>query len=111
MTANPGEIKRRELVARAAIKQAFAFDCEEVGARGFVLHHLAELDSSYWKRHVSIERPAPGVVLDLLHLRSHWGGEDAMKTFDFTLPDDVTQYVICVRFDEKGEVAEIAMES
>lgn len=31
--------------------------------------------------------------------------------FDFTLPDDITNYVICVRFDEEGQIEEITVES
>lgn len=50
-------------------------------------------------------------MLDLLGLRSHWGGEDEIDIFDFTLPDQVTDYVLSVRFDEAGQVAEIDMES
>lgn len=46
-------------------------------------------------------------------LRSHWGDEDddGIDTFDFTLPEDITDYVISVRFDEEGQVEEITMES
>jgi hypothetical protein len=49
----------------------------------------------------------------MLELRSHWGAEaeDGLDTFDFTLPDDVTNYVIAVRFNEDGEVHDISMES
>ena len=34
-----------------------------------------------------------------------------METFDFTLPDDVTNYVVSVHFDETGEIDDIDMES
>ena len=48
-------------------------------------------------------------------LRSHWGDEeedeDGIDTFDFTLPEDVTDYVISVHFDEEGAVDDISMES
>jgi hypothetical protein len=44
-------------------------------------------------------------------LQSHWGGDDELKTFDFTLPDDATNYLISVRFDEDGDVSGISMES
>jgi hypothetical protein len=111
MPANLDEIKKRETVARGAIKHAFETDEGEDSVRLFVSHHLAELDRSYWKRHLSTESPEPSVVVDLLQLRSHWGGPDAIETFDFTLPDDVTNYVLCVRFDDEGAVSEIAMES
>lgn len=111
MPANPEEIKRRETVARAAIKEAFGTDDDEFGATLFVSHHLAELDSTYWKKHFPTESPDPHAVLDLLVLGSHWGGDDEIDTFDFTLPGRVTNYVISVTFDESGEVSEIMMES
>ena len=34
-----------------------------------------------------------------------------MEVFDFTLSDEVTDYVISVRFDEAGSVEEVSMES
>jgi hypothetical protein len=111
MPASQEEIKRRELASRAAIKRSFETEDEEEGAGLFVSHHLAELDAAYWRRHTSKERPEAKAVLDLLQLRSHWGGDDEIEAFDFSLPEDVTQYVICVRFDERGEISEIAMES
>ena len=111
MSSNLDEIKRRELVARRAIKHAFDTDEDETCARLFVSHHLAEIDSGYWERHLASEMPAPSAVLDLLQLRSHWGGDDEMRTFDFTLPEDVTNYVISVTFDDGGEVSDVAMES
>ena len=110
MPANPVEIKRREAAALAAIKSAFGTD-DEYGATLFVSHHLEELDPGYWKKHLSTETPEPHLILNLLVLRSHWGGNDEIETFDFTLPDQVTDYVISVRFDDSGDVSEIAMES
>ena len=111
MPADPAEIKRREAAARAAIKSAFGTSDDEHGATLFVSHHLEELDSSYWRKHLSTETPEPRLVLDLLELRSHWGGDDEMENFDFTLPEDVSNYVITARFDDAGDVCEITMES
>ena len=111
MSANPDEIQRRELAARRAIKRAFESDDDEMSARLFVSHHLEELDSGYWTRHFSVEKPSPDAVLDALVLRSRWGGDDAIDAFDFTLPADATNYVLCVRFDEQGQASEVAMES
>lgn len=48
-------------------------------------------------------------VLDDLILISQWG--DDSEKLDFTLADDVTDYVICVSFDLKGQVIDISMES
>src|SRR6185436_7826188 len=100
-----------EAAARAAIKKAYSTAADEFGATLFVSHHLKELDSSYWKKHLSTETPEPRRVLELLQLRSHWGGDDEMDTFDFTLPEDATNYVISVAFDEDGNVSDIEMES
>src|SRR5207248_362401 len=80
--------KRREDAARAAIKRAFGTADDEFGATLFVSHHLEELDSSYWKKHLSTEAPDPRRVLELLELRSHWDGDDEIDVFDFTLPEE-----------------------
>jgi hypothetical protein len=111
MPANSDEIKRREAAARAAIKRVFGTAGDEFGATLLVSHHLDELDSSYWKKHLSTETPNPRLVLDLLELQSHWGGYNEIDTFDFTLPQKVTNYVISVRFGDTGDVSEITMES
>jgi hypothetical protein len=111
MKENVAEVKRRETAARVAIRKAFGTVNDEFGATLFVSHHLEEIDPSYWKTHLSTESPDPKSILDLLVLRSHWGGDDELERFDFTLPDDVTQYIICVIFDESGDVSEITMES
>ncbi len=111
MAANPDEIKRRETAARAAIKQAFDPADDECMVTLFVSHHLEELESAYWQKHFSSEKPDPQRILDSLVLHSHWGGDDEIDTFDFTLPEGVTDYVICVNFDEAGEVSDVTMES
>jgi hypothetical protein len=111
MPANPREIKRREAAARDAITKAYGTAADEFGATLFVSHHLEQLDSSYWKQHFSTEAPNPHRILESLVLRSHWGGDDETTTFDFTLPEDVTDYVISVAFDADGEISEITMES
>lgn len=111
MPASPAEIKRREAAARVAIKKAFGTPDDEFGATMFVSHHLEELDSAYWTQHFSTAKPDPQRILGGLVLRSHWGGDDEVDAFDFTLPGDVTQYVVCVAFDEDGGVSGISMES
>ena len=111
MPANPDEIKKREAPARAAIKKAFDTADEESSVALFISHHLEEIDSAYWKQHFSMETPDPQRILDSLVLQSHWGGDDEIETFDFTLPEDVTNYLISVSFDEDGDVSGISMES
>lgn len=107
------EVVRRTQVALAAIREAFGTEEDEFGATLFVSHHLEELQADDWKSIVGTTQPTPDQVLGLLQLRSHWGDdeEDGIDVFDFTLPSDVTDYVLSVRFDGSGEVEDISMES
>ena len=111
MPADRDEINRREVAARAAIKRVFGTAKDKFGATLFVSHHLTEIDSSYWKKRFGTERPDSRLILDLLELKSHWGGDDEMERFDFTLPEEVTDYVICVWFDDAGGISDVTMES
>lgn len=107
------EALRREITARAAIKQSFGTGENESGADLFASHHLEEIEGEYWQKHLGTTRPEPIRILDILELRAHRGDDDdhGLDVFDFSLPDDVTDYVISVRFDETGKVEEISMES
>jgi hypothetical protein len=111
MTASEVETRRREAAARAKFHSAFGTADDEFGATLFVSHHLEELDPIYWKKHLSTATPNPRRVLDILVLKSHWGGDDELDTFDFTLPGDITDYVLSVTFDEDGAIADMTMES
>jgi antitoxin component HigA of HigAB toxin-antitoxin module len=104
------KIAERQRLALEAIKQAFGTEAGEDSINLFVEHHLAELPEAYWKEHLAIASPDPGAVLSLLQFRSSWG-EDDLEHFDFTLPGEVTNYVVSVRFDSAGNIDEISMES
>jgi hypothetical protein len=107
------EVVRRENLARAAIKRVLGTTEGEFTADLFASHHLDELEGDYWQKHLGTASPEPARILDILELRSHWSSDDdnGLENFDFTLPDDVTDYVISVRFDDAGDVEEISMES
>ncbi|MCH9809478.1 MAG: DUF2004 domain-containing protein [Alphaproteobacteria bacterium] len=111
--ANDDELKRREKAALDAIKHAFGATDDEYGVTLFVSHHLDEIEESYWVTHLKTAIPEPRHVLDILELKSCWSNEheNAFDTFDFTLPEGITNYLICVRFDVSGKVKEIFMES
>ena len=47
----------------------------------------------------------------MLVLKSHWGGDDELDVFDFTLPEEITDYVLSVAFDESGAITGMTMES
>ena len=111
MTDQAAELARRETAARQAIKNGFDMEDEDSGVAMFVAYHLEELDEAYWLEHIKAARPRPSAVLDILELREHWGEHDELEHFDFTLPGTVTDYVISVRFDDKGKIDDISMES
>ena len=107
------ELSRRTKTAFEAIRRSLGTEAGEYGATLFAAHHLDELDPSYWQTHLKIDRPTPAQVIELLCLHSHRSDDDddGLNTLDFGLPDDVSNYVLCVRFDENGEIVEISMES
>ena len=105
-----GEVERRTKLALTAIKQAFGTEADEYGATMFVNHHLEELPQNYWQERIGTAKPDPVAVLGLLELQSNWG-EGEVENFDFSLPGDVTDYVVSVHFDGAGEIDGISMES
>ncbi|MGV3530775.1 MAG: hypothetical protein ACO1QR_00285 [Chthoniobacteraceae bacterium] len=95
-----------------AIRSEYGKKGDEYGATLFVSHHLKELEESYWEQRVQKSSPEPADVLDLLIRSPYWNAEeDGIDQIDFTLPDDVTNYVLCVEFDPAGKVEQIVMES
>jgi len=94
--------------ALEAIKQSSGTELGEYGIDEFVSHHLGELPKSYWDEHTGVASPKKETVIDLLVLRSKWDDEEV---YDFTLPGDVTDYVVSVSFDDNGNIEDIVMES
>ncbi len=90
------------------IKKSIGTEIGEYSVDEFISHHLEELPSTYWKANTGVETPTASQVVDLLVLRSKWDDEEV---YDFTLPGEVTDYVICVKYDENGELEDIDMES
>lgn len=109
MSRQSEETRKREPLARTAIGKQVGTS-PEYGVDLFISHHLKELDAEYWLEHAGTEMPSPQQLFQALVLKGHWEDEDEGEFFDFTLPDDVTQYVICVRFDGDGNVDEVSME-
>ncbi len=117
MPAGSDEMSRREKAARAHIDAIYGTPQDEFGATLFVSHHLQELDASYWLKHTGTSTPDAQQVLRLLEVSFDAEEEDLdeeeepLDTLDFTLPDGVTNYVICVEFDDSGNIARVALES
>ena len=111
MPIDEAELERRKKSALAAIKAAYGTQDDENGATLFISHHLEEVESSYWEEHFKASRPEAMQILDSLVLQNDFEDEDDIESLDFTLPGEVTNYLICVSFDEDGGVEEISMES
>lgn len=117
MSASSQEISRREAVARAHIDAVYGTPEDEFGVTLFVSHHLSELEASYWLKHTGTSTPDAQEVLRLLEVCFNAEEEDLeeeeepLDTLDFSLPDNVTNYLICVEFDNSGNVTRVAMES
>lgn len=111
--AHTDEVERRREIAIEAIRLAHGTPGDEHGGTLFVSHHLAEIGDGFWLKHCDTARPNATQVLDILVLESHWGEEDddGIDTFDFTLPDGVTNYVLSVEFSKNGNVSGISMQS
>ncbi len=99
---------QKEKLAIDAIRDSIGTEAGEYGIDLFIEHHLEELSNSDWKKSLGIENPSKEQVLDGLILRSSW---DDDCVYDFTLPKEVTDCVVSVRFDEGGEIEDISMES
>ena len=118
MAASSAEFERRRSAALAAIRLMFSNNDDSEGPALFVSHHLNEMDEDFWLKHCGVANPESAQVLDLLVLQSHWScdldgeiDDDGIDTFDFTLPDDATNYIISVSFNENGDVSGVTMES
>jgi|SRR5882672_9963200 len=102
--------EERKDQASAAIKKAFGTKEGEDSVDLFISHHLEELPASYWKERCGSDSPKAEVILGLLELQAAWG-EGEVEYFDFSLPGEVTNYLISVHFDETGAIDGISMES
>lgn len=69
---------------------------------------MEELPKAYWERHLNTATPTADEVISILVLVSKWNGEEV---YDFTLPDEVTNYVLSVTLSDHGIVEDISMES
>lgn len=98
--------------ALIAIRKSYGTPEGEEGPNEFIEHHLEELDATAWTASLGVPTPTPEQILDGLVLVGSWDSEEdgVIDTFDFGLPNNVTHYMISVRF-EGNEVAWITMES
>lgn len=107
------EFEKRKKLALLAIRRKLDTDEDDSEVHLFVSHHLEEVAGEYWQEVLGTEQPTSEQVLGIITYRENCNYDDEfdLETFDFTLPDDVTDYVICVSFNVAGEICDIEMES
>jgi hypothetical protein len=110
-----GGIERLDEIARNAMLDASADDDEDFEPVSlFVSHHIEELPNSDLDGLFGTRTPTTEVFLSKLVLREvsfHPDDLDEFVWFDYTLPGDVTDQVIVVRFDGEGNAVSIDTES
>ena len=103
------EFESRRHKALAAIRHGFGTLAGEGDVNLFGEHRLDEMPSAYWQERSGSEKPGPQGVPGRLECKSAWGVGD-LEVLDFTLPGDVSNDVVTVRFGATGAVAGLAME-
>ena len=104
------DLRKVEVLARKAIEDGYGTDEGEFGSNLFVFHHLEELEPKYWAEYFGSEKPEPLNILKGLVLKPI-DAKDDLEGLDFTLPGEVTDYVLAVYLDENQLIEEISMES
>ncbi len=99
-------IEEKVKIAHAAIIKDFESE-NEFGTRLFLEHHLEELDSTELEEITGSDNPTIEELLKTIV----WIDNESEEMIDFSLPNDMTNYVICVHMDEDGNVEEVSMES
>lgn len=99
--------------ALAKIKSLYGTPQGEFGPTLFVSHHLDEIEKADWLRVLKTENPTSKQVLDSLVLVGKWSSTDSAvdDIYDFSLPDNLTNYLLSVHFSENGTIEDVSMES
>ncbi len=75
----------------------------------YIEHHLEEIPQIEWEK-IFGKIPNQEEFIDLLELQSSYEYEGFIF-YDYSLPKDITDYVICIKTDKNNTLIEISMES
>ncbi len=103
-------LKLRQKRASEELKKIFNTEKGVDNINVFIEHHKKEISTDYWKEHLKTSNPTSLEILNYIEFKTAWGEND-IEYLDFTLPDDVTQYVLSVHFNTDGDIDYISMES
>ncbi len=105
-------------LAMRAIQDNLNSDKQDAVVKQFIQYHLSTIESEYWDRVLHTSQPTVGQICELLepHKPCIMGGQEDEHCiryldnhFDFTLPQEITDYVLCVAF-RHGQVMDISIE-
>jgi len=97
----------RKGLALNAIKASHNTEQGEYGIDLFVSHHLEEFSDTEWQTLLGKVKPSSSDVIEALVFKEC----SDSNVYDFTLPNDVTDYVVSVSFNDGGDIDSISMES
>lgn len=89
-------------IAKKAIEEDFK---SEGSVKDYVDHHAEELGEEF---------SAPEKILEAFYLKRigfYPDNEDYIAVFDYTIGEDLTDYLIVINFQEDGEISSLDMES
>jgi hypothetical protein len=91
------DVARFDALAREAMRRNWDEDAN--GARLYAEHHeLSDLDTLLSR-------------LQLVRIGFEEDEPDRFAVFDYTIGEELTQYLVVVSFDRDGEVTDVSMES
>lgn len=107
-----GRLAEFDRSARTAMLQDWVEDIESEGAGGYLVHHVAELGAEAVAEAMGIETPLDAeqfvASLRLVHVAVR---PDEPTVLDYTIDEDLTNYVLAVGIDANEQVTSINTES
>lgn len=109
-------VEKRVAEAHVALLSDLKSAGDDNEVKEYIEHHLDELEKGYWSEVCGSSNPSVCEVAIKLTVQPFWleealQGESDLDRVDFTLPRDVTDYVLCVEYSEDGEFQNISMQS
>ena len=109
-------VEKRVAEAHAALLSELKNAGDDSEVTEYIEHHLDELEEGYWSEVCGASNPSVSEVAAKLTVQPFWleealQGEADLDRVDFTLPRDVTDYVLCVEYSEDGDFQDIRTES
>ena len=96
------------------IKKDFDLDTESEAVKMYMEHHLEELEQADINKLFGTTEVSSDQFLSKLALCRvgiYPDSDEDFAVFDISLPEDVTDYLLVVRFSVDGEISYISMES